>query len=174
MAKLAAYAAELRSDGREVPDFDPLDGGVHARVLFLLEKPGPMTAESGIRIGSGFISRDNDDPTADAIFNFMRQAAIPRDVTAIWNVIPWWNGTRKVTAGELREGASCVKTLITLFPALSAIVMVGEKAARARGYLENTKLAIITSSHPSPIVRARFRAKWDAIPVQWAKVMTII
>jgi hypothetical protein len=50
-----------------VPDFDPLDGGVNAQVLFLLEKPGPMAAEDGKRAGSGFISRDNDDGTAEAI-----------------------------------------------------------------------------------------------------------
>ena len=40
----------------EVPDFDPLDGGVEARALFLFEKPGRMTAGQS---GSGFISRDN-------------------------------------------------------------------------------------------------------------------
>src|SRR5690348_5073585 len=70
VAKLTAYTAELRRDGKEVPEFDPLDGGTNAQVLFLFEKPGPMTAESGIRTGSGFISRDNDDPTAEATFNF--------------------------------------------------------------------------------------------------------
>src|SRR5690242_12415653 len=70
VAPLTAYAAELRlRSSVEVPEFDPLDGGVDARVLFLLEKPGPMTADgsrfSG-RSGSGFISRNNDDPTAAA------------------------------------------------------------------------------------------------------------
>ena len=53
MAPLKAYAAALRRPGTEVPDFDPLDGGVAARLLFLLEKPGPMTAEHGKRAGSG-------------------------------------------------------------------------------------------------------------------------
>jgi hypothetical protein len=41
-----------------------------------------------------------------------------------------WNGTPKVTASELREGMECVDLLIKFFPAISAIVMVGEKAAR--------------------------------------------
>src|SRR5687768_13788587 len=68
MAPLKAYAARLRRPGIEVPDFDPLDAGVRARVLFLLEKPGPMTAEHGKRTGSGFVSRNNDDSTAEAIF----------------------------------------------------------------------------------------------------------
>src|SRR5580700_5316391 len=73
IAPLTAFAAKLRERGlMEVPDFDPLDGGIHARVLFLFEKPGPMTAAGGNRTGSGFISRNNDDATADAAFRFMR------------------------------------------------------------------------------------------------------
>ena len=35
------------------------------------------------RSGSGFISRDNDDPTAEVIYNFMQQAGIPRRQTII-------------------------------------------------------------------------------------------
>jgi hypothetical protein len=63
---LTDYAASLRERGSiEVPEFDPSDGGVEARALLLLEKPGRMTAEvgSGKRSSSRFISRDNDDPT---------------------------------------------------------------------------------------------------------------
>lgn len=62
---LAAFVDGLRQDGSvELPDFDSLDGGIHACILFLLEKPGPMTAKNGKRNGSGFISRDDNDATA--------------------------------------------------------------------------------------------------------------
>ncbi len=173
IARLTAYVAELRGrSGVEVPEFDPLDGGVEAQVLFLFEKPGPMTAESGKRAGSGFISRNNNDPTAEATFKFMEQAGIPRKKTVIWNVVPWWNGLRKVTAQELREGITCVGALVKLLPALTAVVMVGDKAARARPYLETTKLDLIDSYHPSPLVRAKYPAKWAAIPFEWAQAMT--
>jgi hypothetical protein len=169
IAKLTDYVAELRGcSGLEVPDFDPLDGGIEAQALFLFEKPGPMTTESG------FISRDNDDPTAEATFRFMEQAGIPRKCTVIWNVVPWWNGTRRVTAGELRGGVACVEALIKLLPALSAVVMVGGKAARAKHSLESTGLVLVGSCHPSPIVRATSPAKWEAIPGQWAKVMAVL
>ncbi|WP_212036396.1 hypothetical protein [Bradyrhizobium sp. JYMT SZCCT0428] len=47
MIELASYAERLRRPGVEVPDFDPADGGIEARVLFLFEKPGPMTAAVG-------------------------------------------------------------------------------------------------------------------------------
>src|SRR5258707_532063 len=86
MARLVSYTAGLRLDGMQVPEFDPLDGGVDAKILFLFEKPGPMTAEDGRRAGSGFISRDNNDPTAEATFDFMGQAGIPRKSTVIWNI----------------------------------------------------------------------------------------
>jgi hypothetical protein len=175
IAPLTAYVAGLRRRATaEVPEFDPLDGGVDARVLFLFEKPGPMAAESSKRTGSGFISRNNDDATAEATFRFMEQSGIPRKLTVIWNVVPWWNGTRKVSSRELYRGSTCVEELVKLLPALSAVVMVGKSAARAEQYLATTGLALIASWHPGPLVKARFRARWETIPFQWAKVMTIV
>lgn len=123
MAPLAGYAAGLRRPGVEVPDFDPLDGGVGARALFLLEKPGPMTSTSGPigrRVGSGFISRDNDDPTAEATHVFMQRADLSREETIIWNVVPWWNGMRAIGRDELRQGVEQVHHLIGLLPNLRA------------------------------------------------------
>jgi hypothetical protein len=175
LKKFANDLKEIDHEGQlewEVPDFDPADGGVNARALFLFEKPGPMTSKegSGKRPGSGFISRDNDDPTAAAIFCFMRSAGIPREHTILWNVIPWWNGTLAVTRPELEDGVSRVKDLIHLLPKLRAVVLVGKKAAKARPKLETTGLCLFNSSHPSPLVRARWREKWDSIPSEWRKV----
>ena len=173
IAALTRYAASLRRRGSvDVPDFDPLDGGVEAQALFLFEKPGPMTANSGrgTKSGSGFISRNNDDPTAEATFNFMKMAAIPRKLTITWNVVPWWNGTREVTGSELREGVGCLKELAGLLPGLRAVVLVGANAARARPYLETGGAALFSSDHPSPLVRARWPDRWSAIPSEWAKV----
>jgi hypothetical protein len=167
IAPLTAYAAKLRQRGSiEVPEFDPLDGGINAKILFLFEKPGPMTAEGN---GSGFISRNNDDPTAEATFRSMEQAGIPRKLTVTWNIIPWWNGTRNVTGQELHDGAAFVHELISLLPKLHAVVLVGEKAAKARSHFEGTGLAVFTSAHPSPLVRARFPDRWNAIPEKWAR-----
>lgn len=172
---LTAFAARLREfPAGEVPDFDPLDGGVKARALFLYEKPGPMTAERGKREGSGFVSRDNDDATAEATFHFMREAAIHRRLTVIWNVIPWWNGTVTVTGDEIRKGAACVVDLIRLLPELRAVVMVGRRAAAAQQYLKTTGLHLLASDHPSPRVRARWPNRWRAIPSRWAEVLTYI
>jgi hypothetical protein len=147
-----------------------------APVLFLFEKPGPMTAVAGKgkRCGSGFISRDNDDPTAEAVFDFMREAEIPRELTALWNFIPWWNGTLAIERLELQDGARRVFELIHLLRSLRAVVLVGSKAAEARSYLPITGLTVFTSSHPSPLVRARWPERWKAIPSEWRKVKRVL
>jgi len=169
MAPLADFVAKLREESPdEIPDFDPLDGGTKAQVLFLLEKPGPMTStKPGKREGSGFISRDNDDPTAEAIFRFMQQANIHRTATLLWNTVPGWNGTRKVTGPELRDGISSIDSLLSLLPELRSIVLVGRKAQRATKRLRAKGLPVFSSAHPSPIVRATARAAWEQIPQAW-------
>jgi hypothetical protein len=166
MVPLADFVAKLRRThpDREFPDFDPLDGGTNADFLFLFEKPGPMTSVSG------FISRDNDDPTAEHTFNFMKKAKLPRNRTIIWNVIPGWNRTRRITAAEHRAGVdSLVDDLIPLLPKLRTIVLVGKKAERARQYLNKRRFRIFTSAHPSPIVRGLHQDSWRKIPSIWAK-----
>jgi hypothetical protein len=166
---LTQYVEGLRARSpAEFPDFDPLDGGVEARLLFLMEKPGPMTsAERDGRQGSGFISRDNDDPTAQAIFTFMREAGIPRRETVLWNLIPGWNGERRVTGQEKKEGVREALRLVRLLPNLKAVVLVGAKAGLAAPLLEDRGLIIRRSRHPSPIVRGTQRKAWDQIGQTW-------
>lgn len=168
---LAEFAADIRlRHGVEVPEFDPLDGGVGASMLFLFEKPGPMTSDVKIgRTGSGFISRDNDDPTAEATHQFMKAAGIPRAETITWNVVPGWNGTRKITADELREGVAEVERLVMLLPRLRVVVLVGKKAGRAAPLLRSSGLLLFESAHPSPLVRASRPDEWASIPSIWAK-----
>jgi hypothetical protein len=164
-ARRAAHGFKLRSahPGWAFPDFDPLDGGTGADIFFLLEKPGPMAS------ASGFISRDNDDPSADATFRFMAEAGLPRGRTVTWNVIPGWNGTRKVTPAELRAGVDALTGLLPLLPKLRTIILVGKKAQRAAPLLEPLGLWIFASPHPSPLVRASQPEAWRAIPSIWAR-----
>lgn len=168
---LAEYVESLRRESPNdyFPDFDPLDGGVNAEILFLFEKPGPMTsAKNG---GSGFISRDNDDPTAEATFGFMREAGIARNKTVIWNVVPGWDGDRAIKGESLGRGIESLKKLIPHLPRLRLIVLVGRKAQRARTRLSawEPKLNFAESAHPSPIVRATRPEGWTNISADWAK-----
>lgn len=171
IASLAGYVTGLRARyiGWEFPDFDPLDGGVNAAILFLLEKPGPMTSPQHPRGGSGFISRDNNDPTAEAIFSFMRQAGIDRSLSVLWNVIPGWNGRRAIGAGEVRVGVEELRSLLALLPNVRKVVLVGNRAQRAAPAIESLGMRVFRSAHPGPLVKGPNRALWERIPLQWAE-----
>jgi hypothetical protein len=79
--------------------------------------------------GSSFISRNNDDPTAEATFKFMQRADISRKQTVIWNSIPGWNGTRHITRAELDVGMEELKELLPLLPKLRTIVLALNRCA---------------------------------------------
>jgi hypothetical protein len=169
---LTEYAKDLRArrQGSTVPDFDPLDGGIDAKILFLFEKPGPMTDPG---IGSGFISRDNNDPTAEATFRFMVKAGIDRKLTVLWNLVPWWNGTRKVTHEEQEAGYTAAQELLEKLPNLRNVVLVGRRAGKFESRIKAQGIHVLVSDHPSPLVRARFRERWDRIYLTWRECSAV-
>ena len=81
---LIKYLADVkaRHPEKELPYFDPCDGGIGAKTLFLLEAPGPKA------VGSTFISRNNPDPTARNLCELLLEANIARADTLIWNIVP--------------------------------------------------------------------------------------
>jgi len=163
---LTAFVQRLRKRGHgKVPYFDPWDGGISAKALFLFEKPGPKA------FASGFVSRNNNDRTAENTFNFMKAACIPRKQTCLWNVVPGWNGTIRLTSAELRKGADALLELLDLLRDLRVVVLVGRRAACAWSQFDDPpRLPTICSAHPSPINYACAPEAWEAIPAQWAKV----
>ena len=125
---LTDFVCRLRIElNPDIPFFDPSDGGINAKVLFLLEKPGPMSSNEH---GSGFISQDNDDETARSIKKFLGEAGLDRQETIIWNVIPAWNGTRKIVKEELKQAHAHLDQLIKLLPYLKVVVLVGNLIQR--------------------------------------------
>jgi hypothetical protein len=133
-----------------------------------MEKPGPMTsAEREGRQGSSFISRDNDDPTAEAVFTFMREAGIPRRETVLWNLIPGWNRTTKVTGAELTEGIKEALRLTPLLPRLKGVVFVGSQARKLVPHLTPGALSLHFSLHPSRTARRYNKTCWELIPDRW-------
>src|SRR4051794_39202793 len=83
MKPLLGLLQDLRDRHGFVPDFDPLDGGARARLLLLLETPGPRI------FTSAFVSRDNPTGTAANLFRFTQEVGIPRREMLIWNTVPW-------------------------------------------------------------------------------------
>lgn len=154
IAPLATFVTGLRlqaPNAEGVPDFDPLDGGVGAECLFLLEAPG------GKAVGSGFVSRNNPDETAKNFFELNEEAGLPRQRTVTWNVVPWYVGSatkiRAVTEADIQASQPHLRELLRLLPALRAVVLVGRKAQRVKPvfgrYVPNC--AIFQCPHPSPL-----------------------
>ncbi len=173
MRELTSYVRALRekypAPRYYIPDFDPHDGGVNAKALFLFEKPGRKTSPENK--GSGFISRNNNDKTAENTFNFMRAAKIPREQTCTWNTIPFWDGDRSLNTEEKKIGLMELQSLIGLLKYLKVIMLVGNVSKGAEKMLSKTFGGkVVTSAHPSPIVYATNKKMWDKIPEEWAEV----
>ncbi|GJD94131.1 uracil-DNA glycosylase [Methylobacterium iners] len=137
--------------GAPVPDPDPLDGGVAARLLLLLETPGPAIARTG------FVSRDNATGTAANLFRFLGEAGIARADTLIWNAIPWVihaEGAlnRAPRRAEIRAAEPYLAPLLALLPALRVAVLAGRVAGEARAGLARLRpdLPVLAVPHPSP------------------------
>jgi uracil-DNA glycosylase len=154
VAPLTAYVAALRREAgpdAAIPDFDPLDGGTMAELLYLLEAPGAKA------VHSGFISRNNPDETAKNFFELNREAGIPRDRTVTWNIVPWYIGTgtriRAADRSDIEAGLPALKSLLGLLPKLKVVVLIGRKAESAADLVSQLRpgLRVFRAPHPSPL-----------------------
>lgn len=151
MGVLTDYLARLseRLGPRyNIPFFDPCDGGVLAKALFLLEAPGPKA------IDSTFVSRNNPDPTAKNLCGFLADAHISRSATLIWNVVPYYVGeagkVRAVNKQDLQRSQPFLEELIGLLPNLMVVVLMGKKTQQmAKVIRAHTDVPIISTHHPS-------------------------
>ena len=149
---LRALAARIAAEQEaEVPEPDPFDGGVGARLLVLLETPGPSIARTR------FVSRDNDTGTAANLGRFLDAAGIARADLLIWNAIPFvihapGARNRPPRTGEIREGARYLEPLLALLPALRVVVLSGRVAGLLGPRVETLRpdLPTIRVPHPSP------------------------
>ena len=115
VVRLTAFVDKLRAEtGGRFPYFDPLDGGVGAEVLFLFETPGRQADKSG------FVSRNNPDPSANNFFEFNRKARFKRERTISWNIVPWYIGSDSkngsVKPAECEKGIRQLERLLKLLP----------------------------------------------------------
>ena len=134
-----------------MPHPDPLDGGVAARALILMETPS--AGPSPLR----FVSRDNATPTARNLRRFLGTAGLERADTLLWNVVPWivhaaGARNRPVRAAELRQGLATLPALLALLPDLRVVVLAGRPARAAEPVVaaERRGLPILPMPHPSP------------------------
>lgn len=154
LAPLSDYVRQIRRDtglNREIPFFDPFDGGIAARCLYLLEAPGSRA------VASGFVSRNNPDESAKNFFELNQAAGIPRTATVVWNIVPWYIGSgqkiRPAGSADLTAGLPYLQQLLRLLPALRAVVIMGQKPAFAEPHIRMARpdVDVIRSKHPSPL-----------------------
>ncbi len=124
---------ELRAKGYDVPNVDPNDGGVEARVLFLSETPGPRA------VATGYVSQDNPDPSARNKKLALEQAGLLREDTLLWNVVPYCVSTvdqnANATGRQIRDALPYTQALVDLLPSLRVIVFCGRKAEKAMPHI---------------------------------------
>jgi len=169
MKALTEFARTIRAErvGRDVPNFDPLDGGKDAECLFVLEAPGPKARDTR------FVSRNNPDPTAKNWFKLNQAANIARKRTILWNIVPWYLGDgqriRPPTRDERDEGLNYLLQLIEKLPALRIVVLVGGQAGRVRDdladrlNLANRCCHLEGMPHPAQLFINRHPENWQKL-----------
>ncbi len=152
IAPIRALAARIAAErGAPVPAPDPLDGGVGARMLLLLETPGPAVLRTGL------VTRDGANGTAANLFGFLAGAGIARADTLIWNAVPWLihaegAPNRAPRRAEVAAAARYLAPLLDLLPRLAVAVLAGRFAGEAAPALAALRpgLPVIRIPHPSP------------------------
>jgi uracil-DNA glycosylase len=130
VAPLNALVRSWRAERRFVPWIDPDGGGTAARVLVLMEAPGPATVAAG---DLGFSSEDNADPTARAFRQLREASGLARGDYLRWNVVPWalrdaGGRHRPPRTEDLVEAGPALRALVGALPQLRVVVTVGAPA----------------------------------------------
>ena len=151
VAKLEAYRAGIAASHGIVPHVDPDDGGDKATILLLLETPGPRGPIPRI------VSRDNPTGTARNIARLSEAAALTRERTVLWNVVPWLihapgHPNRAPTRAETTAGLALLPDFLGLVPALKVAILAGRAAGSAQAIIAASRpdIAILRMPHPSP------------------------
>ena len=135
------------------PYVPPICGGVDALALSISRDPGPKAG--GIK-GSGFLSVENDDPSAERMGQFLRIAGIDYGHVLPWNAYPWYINSDP-TAAQLNAGVEPLRKLIALMPRLRVVTLHGATAAKGwklflrqhRGLIERRGIVWLETYHTS-------------------------
>jgi hypothetical protein len=79
--------------------------------------------------GSGFLSIENDDPSAERMGQFLDEAGIDYAEVVPWNAYPWYINSDPTT-DKLQVGAESLRDLISLMPRLRVVLVHGLAAGK--------------------------------------------
>lgn len=116
-------------EGSEVPWFDPADGGVSARLLWLGDEPDAADLFSGG--GSGFVSLDGPTYRSQNSLRAAQAAGVDRSLLVVWNAVPVNRKQLRRAGGDKSvdvDGAPLLDELLTLLPDLQVVVLAGRTA----------------------------------------------
>lgn len=157
VAPLNRLAERWRRDETEgmrfVPWFDPDSGGVHARVLILLESPAASTVQTG---PTALSSEDNDNPSSRAFRAARIESGLDRADYLRWNIIPWASSAPRAPSPTALDAARpALHELLQCLPQLTGIVALGNSALTGMmRYLtlhaDPLIVPVLGAPHPSP------------------------
>ncbi|WP_250005689.1 uracil-DNA glycosylase [Actinoplanes sp. M2I2] len=135
-----------------MPQVAPAHGGVDAVVLSVLRDPGPMTQ---VGKGSGFLSIENDDPTAEQQCVAFAQVGLRAADITPWNAYPWYIN-RKPDAAQLEAGVQPLVQLLNILSSIKVVLLQGGDARdvwrrltrKHPGSAEERHLVVIETYHP--------------------------
>lgn len=135
------------------PYVAPMYRGVDARVLAVLRDPGP---KAGGAKGSGFLSVENDDQTAERQCAFFEEAGLDAADVLPWNAHPWYINA-KPDRTQLLAGLPPLRQLVDLMPRLQVVLLLGRDAQRAwahfveqhGGTIDERAIRALPTFHPS-------------------------
>ncbi|CAM3983195.1 uracil-DNA glycosylase [Tsukamurella ocularis] len=158
-----------------LPYADPLSGGVDAEVLFVLRAPEADADPD--RVGTRFLSLDNDDRVAALQFSVFREVGLPRMRTAGWNLCPFplANPGGAPTDAEVARAIPYHREMLAMLPKLKLVVLFGA-APRDRWprRLHRDVPTIVGASPGWPgISRPENRRSYDAAVVAAARAIGI-
>lgn len=128
IAPITEFVDSLSTPERWLPYVAPLHGGTEVRMLSVLRDPGSGAGREGR--GSGMLSIENNDVTAETQFGLMTAAGLTPGDFIPWNSYPWYINEKPDNA-QLMEGGSALFKLIDLLPNLEIVLLQGSEAQTA-------------------------------------------
>ncbi|WP_175279516.1 hypothetical protein [Prescottella equi] len=151
------YVDELRAARHvSIPYVAPSYGGVNARLLTLMQDPGPKTDLANVE-GSGMICLENVDLSAARQKFFLNEAGIDVSEIVSWNAYPW-RKPHPQTCQSDREAAEALRRFLLLTPYLEVVILNGTVAKRIWGVLEKIDSARTRRIMPFPTFHTSERA----------------